>query len=56
MMTDKSTMPFGKYKGKMLIEIPGKYLIYLLDQNIARGDLKEYIENNRPVLAKENRN
>lgn len=48
-------MPFGKHKGKMLIEVPGKYLIYLHKENIAKGALKQYIEDNLPVLAKKNR-
>ena len=54
-MNDTTLMPFGKYKGKMLGDVPGDYLIYLHKERIAKGPLKLYIENNLPVLAKKNR-
>ena len=43
-------MPFGKYKGKLLSQIPDGYLIYLYDRNKFSGILKEYVEENVRVL------
>ena len=49
-MDKKLVMPFGKYKGKNLSEIPDGYFLYLYDRNKLSGWLKEYAENNIPVL------
>jgi uncharacterized protein (DUF3820 family) len=54
MMTDQSKMPFGEHKGKEMGMIPGKYLLQL-EKSLKPGPVKEYIENNRPVLGKKNR-
>lgn len=52
-MNDNSIMPFGKYKGSKLANIPADYLIYIFDKGIARGDLKNYIVENMDVLQSE---
>ncbi len=52
-MNDESVMLFGVHKGKRLIDIPGKYLLWLLDNQKAHGELKKYIEDNLDVLHKE---
>lgn len=46
-------MPFGKYKGYKLANVPPEYLLYLLDQGWCNGSLKEYIENNKSTLEQE---
>lgn len=59
MMTDDSIMPFGKYKGKKLIDVPAYYLLWCCEQEWCRGNLKEYIEYNKSELeleAKTNNN
>jgi hypothetical protein len=38
-MNDNSIMPFGKYKGKKLIEVPAKHLLDLYHE----GTLDEYL-------------
>lgn len=43
-------MPFGKYKGKIISEIPWGYLIYMYDRKQFSGKLKNCVENNVPVL------
>jgi len=43
-------MSFGKYKGKLISEIPQGYLIYIYDRKIFSGKLKKCVENNVPVL------
>lgn len=54
MMTDASLMPFGIHKGKRLIDVlPGKYLIWLHENNKCSGPLKDYIEDNMDALKKE---
>jgi len=50
MKDNKLVMPFGKYKGKELSEVPNGYLLYLYDRHFLTGWLKEYAENNIQVL------
>lgn len=38
-MTDTTIMPFGKYKGKMLGEIPAEYMIWLHDEFLDENGL-----------------
>ena len=52
-MNDDTLMPFGKYKGYKLIDVPADYLLYLYEQGNLQEDLKEYIEDNMNVLLKE---
>lgn len=53
--TDSTLMPFGMHKGKPLIAVPGKYLLYIYDNNMLCGNqaLRIYIEANRDALLKE---
>lgn len=53
MMTDNSIMPFGKFKGEKLANVPHWYLIWLHKENKAFGDLKKYIDENLQVLEEE---
>ncbi len=50
MITDDSTMLFGKHIGKPIKEVPHSYLLYIYHNNIARGDLRIYINNQLSVL------
>jgi len=52
-MTDESPMPFGKYKGEPLEDVPGSYLLWLHSQGLDEGPLKDYIEENMDALDKE---
>ena len=57
-MTDTKILNFGKYKSKMLGQIPTQYLLWfednLKDKNSTWAkELKEYIEDNRQALNKE---
>lgn len=51
--TDKTPMPFGKYKGILLANVPAEYLLWLLGQNIADGLLKNYIIEHKEQLHRE---
>lgn len=49
--TDSSKMPFGKYKGDRLIDIPASYLLWLYENDRA-GSIKSYIEENLDAIKK----
>lgn len=49
-MTDESLMPFGKYKGKKMAEIPDYYLLYMWDNFNLRDPLRQYIAENLEVI------
>lgn len=55
-LTDESLMPFGKFKGQKLIEVPARYLLWLYENNKAYGQLKEYIADNLDALRLEIKN
>lgn len=52
-LTDESLMPWGKYQGDEMINVPASYLIWLYDNNKCSGDVKAYIEDNYDVLNEE---
>ena len=33
------TMPFGKYQGKVLIDLPEEYLLWFADKGFPKGEL-----------------
>ena len=41
-VSDKTIIWFGKYKGFKLIDIPDEYFQYLLDYNISFKGIKDY--------------
>lgn len=53
--TDETSMPFGKYKGQKLANIPAAYFLFLEDQEWVKGALREYITNNKAALLAENK-
>lgn len=53
MLTDNDLMPFGKYKGEKLANVPASYLLWLYDNNKCNKYLREYIEDNMDVLNEE---
>ncbi len=57
-MKDNSILNFGKYKGRMLGQIPADYLLWLNDQMKGKKspfamEFKEYIEDNMQALKME---
>lgn len=51
---DNTLMPFGKYKGQKLANVPSEYLLYIFDQDwLQEGGLKEYIKLNKHTLEQE---
>lgn len=37
-------MPFGKHQGQLLINVPERYLLWLIDQELAKGKLAVQLE------------
>jgi uncharacterized protein (DUF3820 family) len=52
-LNDDSLMPFGKYKGEKMANVPAAYLIWLLDNNKCNEPVKFYIQENIEVLKSE---
>jgi uncharacterized protein (DUF3820 family) len=52
-LTDKSPMPFGRYKGEKMANVPAQYLVWLYDNKKCDDDVRGYIENNMDVLKVE---
>ncbi|WP_426292027.1 putative quorum-sensing-regulated virulence factor [Dyadobacter endophyticus] len=53
-LTDNSPMPFGKYKGKAMANIPAPYLLYLHEQGCSDPAVKHYLVCNLDILNREN--
>lgn len=52
-MEDSDIMPFGKYKGTRMIDVPAKYLLYIYEQGWCSGKVLDYITSNLEVLTKQ---
>lgn len=58
-MKDSDLMPFGKYKGEKLGDVPADYLLWLVDQGNVRvryPELYRYVDQGRAHLEKEAKN
>ena len=51
--TDSTLMPFGKYKGTALANVPASTLIFYYENYELSDALKTYIRNNLDVLKAE---
>lgn len=52
-LTDRDVMPFGKYKGKTLANVPAPYLLWLYNEGCSNEALKQYIIDNLDCLKQE---
>lgn len=52
-LTDSDLMPYGKHKGKKMIDVPADYLIWCHDNDKCSPTVRAYIEDNLEVLNKE---
>ena len=52
-MNDESIMPFGKYKGEKLANVPPSYLLWLFDEGKCYGELRTYIADNMDAIKAE---
>lgn len=52
-LTDNSLMPFGKYKGQKMANVPASYLLWAFDNLNLQDNVKQYIKKNRDALEAE---
>ena len=52
-ITDNSPMPFGKYVGSPMVDVPAVYLLWLHNEGCSHQGVKQYILNNLDALNKE---
>ena len=52
-MEDNSIMPFGKYKGSAMVNVPASYLLWLYENDKCNNAVREYIKDNLDVIKDE---
>lgn len=55
-LTDDSPMPWGKYQGTKLVNVPGHYLLWIyhnMRRSLSTGPVFDYIEDNLTIIQKE---
>ncbi|MDD3686442.1 MAG: DUF3820 family protein [Bacteroidales bacterium] len=52
-LEDKSPMPYGKYKGTAMANVPAVYLLYIYNNAMSTPAVRKYIESNMDVLKQE---
>lgn len=52
-ITDNSLMPYGKYKGKKMANLPASYLLWMYRNDKLFKALEVYVEENMDALEKE---
>ncbi|GHV31548.1 hypothetical protein FACS1894177_06380 [Bacteroidia bacterium] len=53
MLNDKSPMPWGKFKGEKMEDVPADYLLWLYREDKADTEVLVYINDNYLVLLHE---
>jgi len=51
-LTDEDLMPFGKYKGYSMINVPASYLLWLYENNKCDRQVMDYIIDNLDFIKK----
>lgn len=51
--TDHTPMPFGKYRGTTMANVPAVYLLWLFNKGCDHDGVKQYINSNLDILRKE---
>lgn len=52
-LTDECPMPYGKYQGTAMANVPSDYLLYIYKENKLNAEVREYIYENLEVLESE---
>jgi len=52
-LTDKSLMPWGRYKGYNMENVPANYLLYMYSRGITDPLVSEYVVENMETLKLE---
>lgn len=50
MLDDDSIMPWGKFKGTKMGNVPAEYLLWLYENDKCDEPVREYIEDNLDVI------
>lgn len=53
LLNEHSPMPYGKYKGKQIKDVPADYLLWLYYNSRASPAIEEYVERNLEMLEEE---
>jgi uncharacterized protein (DUF3820 family) len=49
-LTDNSPMPWGKFKGTAMVNVPATYLLWLYNEKKCDNQVKEYIIDNMDII------
>ena len=52
-LSDNDPMPYGKYQGTAMANVPADYLIWCYENGKCREDVRRYVKNNLDVLQNE---
>jgi len=52
-MTDSDLMPYGKYKGEKMANVPASYLLWLYENDKCSTHVLQYVRENYDVLKME---
>ena len=52
-LEDNSLMPWGKYKGEKMANVPATYLMWLYNNEKCNAEVQAYIEDNMDALKEE---
>ena len=52
-MKDDDKMPFGKYQGEKMANVPSEYLLWLYENGKCYGPVKDYIIENLETIKAE---
>jgi uncharacterized protein (DUF3820 family) len=55
-LEDEDLMPFGKYKGDKMQDVPAKYLLYINDMIGTNARVKQYIQANLEIIKLQAKN
>lgn len=53
LLNEHSPMPYGKYKGRQIKDVPADYLLWLYYNDRASPAIEEYVERNLESLKEE---
>ena len=52
-LTDNSSMPYGKYKGEKMANVPASYLLWCYTNGKCSYDVSKYVQENYDTLNEE---
>jgi len=52
-ITDETLMPWGKFRGTKMANVPSSYLKWCYDNNYGNAAFRGYIESNMDVILKD---